>query len=340
MHSDINHIYPFMNSFGKAFQIKISGTSHAKKIEIEINGCPSNISVDQNLFLSDLQRRKPTQAGSTKRLEEDIPEILSGIEAGKTTGEKITIQFQNKNIDASVYEQFYNIPRPSHADFTAMKKYGETVDLYGGGIFSGRMTVALVAAGVIAKQILKPAIIAAELTEVGGRKNIQQAVLEAIEKKDSLGGRIHCSVKNLPVGLGEPFFDGLESTISHIVFSVPGVKGIEFGSGFEASKMFGSGHNDCFINEKGTTKTNFSGGINGGISNGNELYFDVAVKPTPSIELPQQTFNFSTKEMDILEIKGRHDVCFALRVPVVIEAVTAISLADAFLCNSIHQKTI
>lgn len=320
-----------MNIFGNFFRIKISGSSHAENVSIEIEGCPSGIKLLSEMLQTDLQRRKPEHLGTTKRTESDIPEIVCGIKNNCTTGENIIIQFKNQNINASDYEKFQNIPRPSHADFVAMKKYGNDVDLRGGGQFSGRMTVCLVAAGVLAKQILKPAVIVADLLEVGGRKDIEQAVLEAVEKKDSLGGIIRCSVKNLPVGLGEPFFDGLESTISHIVFAVPGIKGIEFGSGFSAAKMFGSHHNDCIIDEQGTTKTNFSGGINGGISNGNELYFNVSVKPTPSIGAIQETYNFVKKKMDKIEIAGRHDVCFALRLPVVIEAVTAIALADAFL---------
>lgn len=321
-----------MNSFGKIFNITVFGSSHADDVGVIIKGCPAGIQLFTDLLLPDLQRRKPTQTGTTARLETDVPEIVSGVTEGRTTGEPIKIQFKNQNFDSTAYQQFYDIPRPSHADFVAMRKYGNETDLRGGGQFSGRMTVALVAAGAIAKQILKPATVEAILTEVGGRTDIENVVQETIEKGDSLGGTIRCSVKNLPIGLGEPFFDGLESTISHIVFAVPGIKGIEFGSGFAAAKMLGSQHNDCFINEKGTTKTNFSGGINGGISNGNELYFNVSVKPTASIALPQETFNFATKNMDILQIHGRHDVCFALRLPVVIEAVTAIALADAFLC--------
>lgn len=320
-----------MNTFGNIFKIRIFGASHAAYVGVEIEGCPSGLLLSPEMLQADLQRRKPFQIGTTKRSEEDVPEILSGVNNGMTTGSPIKIQFKNSNTNSSSYDIFKTIPRPSHADFVAMKKYGKEVDVRGGGQFSGRMTVGLVAAGAIAKQLLHPTTFVTELLEVGGRKDIEQAVLQAYKENDSLGGIVGCRVRNLPIGLGEPFFDGLESTISHIVFSIPGIKGIEFGSGFAASKMLGSEHNDCFIDENGTTKTNFSGGINGGISNGNELFFKVSVKPTASIGKPQQTFNFETKKMDTLIINGRHDSCFALRIPVVVEAVTAIALADSFL---------
>ncbi|MDD4847443.1 MAG: chorismate synthase [Bacteroidales bacterium] len=324
-----------MNAFGNIFQIHLSGTSHSKYIEIEITGCPSGIFIDPEQWETDLNRRKPLALGTTTRHESDIPEILQGINHNITNGDSIKIRFKNEDCDSNAYSIFQDIPRPSHADFVAQKKYGTTMNLSGGGFFSGRMTVALVAAGVIARQIIQPTTISAVLTEAGGSADILSNVAQAVSKHDSIGGIIRCSVQHLPIGWGEPFFDGLESTISHIVFSIPGIKAIEFGSGFESAQMFGSNHNDCFIDENGTTKTNHAGGINGGISNGNELYFKVAVKPTASIELPQQTFNFKTKKMDILSVKGRHDACFALRVPVVIESVTAIALADAYLC---HQK--
>jgi chorismate synthase len=191
--------------------------------------------------------------------------------------------------------------------------------------------LALVAAGVVAKKILPHITFNAELIEAGGHSNIEEAIANAVLAQDSIGGIVRCSVSALPIGLGEPFFDSLESTISHLVFSIPAVKGISFGAGFAATKMTGSQHNDALIDEKGATKTNHAGGINGGISNGNELYFDVAVKPTSSTPKEQNTWNNQTQSVEPFRIKGRHDLCVALRVPVVVEAAAAIALADMHL---------
>ena len=279
---------------------------------------------------------KQNLTGMTARKEADVPEIVSGVYNGFTTGAPITLLFHNQDVNSSDYAQVRHLPRPGHADFVALKKYRGFADLRGGGHFSGRMTVALTAAGVIAKKIIKPAQIAASLVEAGGNADIEKNVREAAQQQNSIGGLIDCYIKGLPVGVGEPFFDGLESVISHAVFAIPGIKAIAFGSGFEAASMRGSEHNDVIINETGATKTNHAGGINGGISNGNEIYFRVAVKPTPSIGMPQDTFNFETKAMDTLSIGGRHDVCFALRLPPVVEAAAAIALVDlweAFCAN-------
>jgi len=271
---------------------------------------------------------KQNLTGMTARRESDVPEIVSGVYNGFTTGAPITLLFRNQDIKPSDYTQFSHLPRPGHADFVAMKKYHGFADLRGGGHFSGRLTVALTAAGVIAKEIIKPVRIVATLAEAGGNADIEKNVQEAVQQRDSIGGMIECRITGLQGGVGEPFFDGLESVVSHAVFAIPGVKAIAFGSGFEAASMKGSEHNDAIIAETGATKSNHAGGINGGISNGNDLYFRVAVKPTPSIGLPQQTFNFATDTMDTLTIEGRHDVCFALRLPPVVEAAAAIALAD------------
>ena len=320
-----------MNSFGKIFKITLFGESHGVCVGVVIDGCPEGIRLDEQTFTHDLSRRKSGVSGTTTRNETDTPEIISGIYNGFTTGAPITLLFHNQDINPTDYTPFNHFPRPGHADFVTLKKYRGFADMRGGGHFSGRLTVALTAAGVIAKEIIKPAQITAELVEVGGSANIEQKVKEATQRKDSLGGLIACRVKELPVGVGAPFFDGLESVISHAVFAIPGIKGIAFGAGFEAASMKGSEHNDMIIDETGTTKTNHAGGINGGISNGNEIYFRVAVKPTPSIALPQRTFNFQSKIIDTLTIEGRHDVCFALRLPPVVEAATAIALADLWL---------
>jgi chorismate synthase len=322
-----------MNSFGRLFSIEIFGESHAESVGITIKGCPSGIKVTPEDFRKDLIRRKSGAKGTTNRKETDEPYILSGISNDYTTGEHITIVFKNEHTQSSDYK-FRQHPRPGHADFTADRKYKSLNDDRGGGMFSGRMTVGLVAAGVIAKKICSPIELKAKLLEVGGSKEISKKVDEALESGDSIGALIECTAGNMPVGLGEPFFDSVESLISHIVFSIPGIKGIEFGSGFRSVNMKGSENNDLFINGQGKTLTNHAGGINGGITNGNDLVFRVAVKPTSSISIPQETYNFQTGKIETLIVSGRHDACFALRVPVIIEAVTACVLADLLLITN------
>jgi len=335
-----------MNAFGNVFRVSLFGESHGICVGVVIDGCPEGIKIDEYFFFHDLSRRKfgtigtskksdvsnlKSLTGTTTRNETDIPEIVSGIYNGFTTGAPITLLFRNQDINPSDYSKINTHPRPGHSDFVALKKYRGFADLRGGGHFSGRLTVALTAAGIIAKEIIKPIQISATLIEAGGSADIETKINETILQKDSIGGLITCHIKGLSIGIGAPFFDGLESLISHAVFAIPGIKAIAFGSGFEAATMQGSEHNDMIMNETGATKTNYSGGINGGISNGNEVYFRVAVKPTPSIGLQQQTFNFDSMTMDALSITGRHDVCFALRLPPVIEAATAIVLADLWL---------
>ncbi len=322
-----------MNTFGHIFRIHIFGESHGDNIGVTIDGCPAGISINPEDFKIDLARRKSGAKGTTARKEDDIPLIISGTHNNFTTGSPITILFKNKNTRSSDYN-FKMHPRPGHADFTSNKKFNSYNDDRGGGHFSGRITAGLVAAGVIAKKIIPDIKIKAKLTEAGGQKDIAKAVDKAIKAGDSIGGIIECKISNVPVGLGEPFFNSTESLISHAVFSIPGIKGIEFGSGFDAAKMKGSEHNDLIINKFGKTTTNNAGGINGGITNGNDLFFRVAVKPTSSISLPQETFNFKKNTIDTLIIGGRHDACFALRVPVIIEAVTACVLADLYLIHN------
>ncbi|MFA6351685.1 MAG: chorismate synthase, partial [Bacteroidales bacterium] len=219
-------------------------------------------------------------------------------------------------------------PRPGHADWVAMMRYGGFHDPRGGGHFSGRLTLALVAAGVIAKKVVPTLRIEAILTEAGGMTDIDQALKLAEDENDSIGGIVECRVNGLPVGLGEPFFNSVESMLAHAVFSIPAIKGIEFGSGFGAARMRGSEHNDRILSADGHTATNHAGGINGGLTNGNELIFRIAVKPTSSIQRPQQTLNMESGQVSELIIGGRHDRCIALRVPVVLESVTAMVLAD------------
>lgn len=320
-----------MNSFGRIFRISIFGESHGPLVGAVIDGCPAGIELNENDFVADLERRKAGAAGTTPRKEEDVPKISSGVFNGKTTGAPIAILFDNNNTRSADYDTIKNTPRPGHADFVLNKKFNGFNDHRGGGHSSGRLTVALVAAGVVAKKILQGISIHAELTEAGGDTNIEAAIQKAVEQQDSIGGIVTCSVNGLPVGLGEPFFDSVESVISHMVFAIPAIKGIEFGSGFAAAKMTGSIHNDAIINAQGSTQTNNAGGINGGITNGNELYFRLAVKPTSSTPKEQQTWNEQSQKVESFTVKGRHDLCIALRVPVVAEAAAAIALADLML---------
>ena len=322
-----------MNSYGTLFRIQIFGESHGPAIGVVIDGCPAGIPLAVDDFTNDILRRKAGGSATTTRIEEDIPVIQSGIYNDHTTGSPVCILFENKNIRSQDYEQLKIQPRPGHADFVAQKKFKGFNDHRGGGHFSGRLTLCLVAAGVIAKKMLTGISIQSSLIEAGGNKNIEEAVALAIQNQDSIGGIVECKVSGLPVGLGEPFFNSVESLISHAVFSIPAIKGIEFGSGFSSTKMKGSEHNDAIIDSTGNTKTNHSGGINGGISNGNELIFRIAVKPPSSTPQAQQTMNMKSGKVEELKVVGRHDLCIALRVPVVLEAVTAIVLADLLITN-------
>ena len=317
-----------MNSFGRIFRISVFGESHGPAIGVSIDGVPAGIPLSIEDFKTDINRRKAGKKGTTHRIEADIPEIVSGWFNGFTTGAPLTIIFRNENIQPSDYENIAKTPRPGHADFVAHKRFSGFNDYRGGGHFSGRLTLALVAAGVVAKKIVDPIKISATLTAAGGSKNIDASVERAVEKNDSIGGIVECKAAGIPVGWGEPFFDSVESVISHLAFAVPAIKGIEFGSGFRSAEMFGSQHNDSILDATGKTSTNNSGGISGGMTNGNELVFRVAVKPTSSIGQKQKTFSFASEKVEELEVKGRHDACIALRVPVVIEAITAIALAD------------
>ncbi|MFH1049910.1 MAG: chorismate synthase [bacterium] len=329
-----------MNSFGRIFRVSIFGESHGLSVGVLIDGCPAGIKVNDSDFIKEIDRRRPGSVGTTKRIEHDIPIIESGIFRNKTTGTPILIRFENKDIQSKDYEKYLEIPRPGHADFTSRIKYKGFNDYRGGGHNSGRLTIGLVATGALAKKIISPIKINARLVEVGCSKNIKEKVEEIANTGDSIGGLIECKVTNIQAGLGEPFFDSIESMISHVIFSIPAVKGIEFGAGFKSAKMKGSEFNDMFINENGQTATNNAGGINGGISNGNQIIFRVAVKPPSSISLSQKTFNFKKEKMNELVIKGRHDACIALRMPVIVEAAAAIALADLKLINDAMKSNV
>jgi chorismate synthase len=322
-----------MNTFGRTFRISIYGESHGATVGIVIDGCPPGIPLTRDDFDADLQRRKSGAKGTTPRIEGDHPMIMSGVFNNFTTGAPIHIMFENTNTRSGDYSEFKDVPRPGHADFVAGKKYKGFEDYRGGGHFSARLTLGLVAAGVVAKKIVQPVLINATLVEAGGNLDIEKAIDQAIVDNDSIGGIIECRATNLPIGLGEPYFDSAEALLSHIIFSIPATRGIEFGTGFEAARMKGSEHNDWFTDTSGKTRTNHAGGINGGITNGNDIVFRVAIKPTSSTAKTQQTMNFKTGELTDFVVKGRHDVCVALRAPVIMEAATAIVLADLQLTN-------
>lgn len=321
-----------LNSFGRIFRIQIFGESHGDFVGILIDGCPAGVPLSPEIFQEDLMRRRGgLQKGTTPRAEDDIPLLKTGVFAGKTTGAPITILFENKNTRSADYEKSREIPRPGHADFVAQQKFGGYEDYRGGGHFSGRLTACLVAAGVVAKQLVGSVAITATLQEVGGEASIEKGIEKAMARQDSVGGIIECVVRGLPIGLGEPFFDSVESLLSHAIFSIPAVRGIEFGTGFAAARMFGSEHNDSLVAADGTTATNHAGGVVGGLTNGNALTFRVAIKPTSSTPQQQKSLNTTTGEQTIFAVKGRHDLCIALRVPVVVEAVTAIVLTDLLM---------
>lgn len=337
-----------MNTFGRKFRVSIFGESHGELIGVVLDGVPAGLELSEQDFEQDILRRKSGAKGTTPRIEDDKPRIVSGLYEGHTTGAPLAIVFENKNTRSTDYSLFEVMPRPGHADLTAALKWDDCQDPRGGGHFSGRLTLPVVAAGVVAKKILTDATILdetpfrtvdARIVELAGLPGSsesdfpsawQDAIDNAIKEGDSLGAVVECTVPDIDPGYGEPFWDSVESQIAHAVFAIPGVRGIEFGDGFEAARMKGSEHNDP-IGPDGRPTKNGAGGANGGITNGAPISFRVAFKPTSSIRKAQQTFNFEKGEMDSLEVPGRHDVCFALRAPVVVEAMTAIVLADLAL---------
>ena len=321
-----------MNSFGTLFKVQIFGESHGACVGIVVDGCPAGLPLVDADFVTDMERRKGgKQKGTTPRQEDDMPIFKSGLFNDTTTGAPITMLFENNNTRSGDYEKQRAVPRPGHSDFTAHHKFGGFEDYRGGGHFSGRLTAALVGAGVIAKKLLKEIQVEAHIVSIGGETDLEKGLQKAIDQKDSVGGIVECVVKGLPIGLGEHFFDSVESLIGHAVFAIPAIRGIEFGTGFAAASMFGADHNDPILDASGKTKTNHAGGVVGGYTNGNDLIFRVAVKPTSSTPKDQTTWNWETNEQEVFSVKGRHDLCIALRVPVVLEAVTAIVLADLML---------
>ncbi len=336
-----------MNTFGTVFRAGIFGESHGEEIGVVIDGVEPGIALSEKDFEADIARRRSGAKGTTPRVEADEPHILSGVYEGHTTGAPLAIVFRNTDTRSGDYAKFKDVPRPGHADFTAHVKYGGFQDPRGGGHFSGRLTLPVVAAGVVAKKVLAETVseetegrvqfrCEARLAEVGGigdETRWEKALDAARQEGDSLGGIVECVVEGLPAGLGEPFWDSVESRLAHALFAIPGVRGVEFGDGFAAARMKGSEHNDRFAPDPEhegfvIPATNHAGGVNGGITNGNPIVFRVAFKPTSSIRKAQRTFDFEAGEMTDLEVPGRHDTCFALRTPVVVEAMAAIVLAD------------
>lgn len=322
-----------MNSFGRLFRLHIFGESHGECVGVTIDGCPAGLPLCVADFEDDLSRRRSGAFATTARREADVPRIISGCYEGYTTGAPLTILFDNKDQHSVDYERYREQPRPGHADFAASAKWHNFNDLRGGGQLSGRMTVALVAAGVVAKKLIDPVHVYALLEEVGGRflYDMEEAVAAAVAEGDSVGGIVSCTATGVPAGWGEPFFDSVEGVMSHLLFSIPGVKGVEFGAGFDAAAMKGSEYNDVVISPDGRTNQNNSGGISGGITNGNELCLSVAVRPPASIAKMQQVVDLKTNELIDFQVGGRHDACFALRMPVIVEAAVAVVLADLML---------
>ncbi len=321
-----------MNQFGKLFQVTIFGESHGESVGVVIDGVTAGIPLTVEDFVKDTERRKGgMQKGTTPRQEEDLPLFKSGVFNGMTTGAPLTLLFENKNTRSGDYEKQRAVPRPGHADFVASKKFGGFEDYRGSGHFSGRLTLCLVAAGVVAKKMIAPLSISAHLLTIAGETDTEKGLQKGIDAKDSVGGIVECRVSGLPIGLGEPFFDSVESLLAHAAFSIPAVRGIEFGTGFKSTELFGSQHNDAIENATGKTVSNHAGGIVGGLTNGNELVFRIAIKPTSSTPQDQFTYNWETDQMESFAVRGRHDLCIALRVPPVLEGVTAMVLTDLLL---------
>jgi chorismate synthase len=355
------------NSFGRIFRISTFGESHGKAIGVIVDGCPAGLSIDEGFIQAELQRRKPGQSKiTTQRKEEDQVEILSGVFEGKSTGTPISMLIRNQDQKSKDYSHIAESFRPSHADYTYQAKYGLR-DYRGGGRSSARETAARVAAGAIAKLLLlhynvKVTAYVSQAGEVSLDKPYQELDLEAVDSnivrcpdaevaekmishideirkdRDTVGGIVTCVVKNTPVGLGEPVFDRLHANLGKAMLSINAVKGFEYGSGFEGIKMRGSQHNDPFYQEgeKVKTKTNHSGGIQGGISNGEDIYFRVAFKPVATIMQDQDSVNQAGESVTVSG-KGRHDPCVVPRAVPIVEAMTALVLADHLLLNKLSK---
>ena len=356
------------SDFGKKVKIQIFGQSHSEAIGVVMDGLPAGEEIDLDEVQKFMERRAPGRnAYSTPRKEADLPRVVSGLFEGKTCGAPVCAIIENTNTRSKDYDKLKDLPRPGHADYTAWVKYDGYNDHRGGGHFSGRLTAPLCFAGTVCKQILerKGIHVGAHILSIKGVKDVpfdaveidaetlkavagkafpvqndaageeMQAVIAAAkEKGDSVGGIVECAITGLPVGVGEPMFDGLESVLAQAIFAIPAVKGVEFGAGFGVAELFGSENNDDFIYEDGMVKTkaNNHGGSLGGISSGMPLVFRAAFKPTPSISMEQDTISISKRENDRLAVQGRHDPCIVPRAVPVVEAVAAVAILD-LLCR-------
>ncbi len=352
------------STYGENLKLSIFGQSHGAGIGMTLDGIPAGLPVNLEALQAFLNRRAPGQGDwTTPRKEADRPEFLAGILDGYTCGAPIAALIRNTNTRSGDYDNLKNCPRPGHADFTAQLKYGGFQDAAGGGHFSGRLTAPLCIAGGLCKQWLEQmgVRIFAHIQSIGSVEDfwsddilatmsepaptdfpvidpargeeMKALIAEYRQKGDSIGGIIHCVAVGLPAGLGEPMFGGIESRIAQIVYGIPAVKGLEFGLGFRAADWPGSANNDPFTVNDGriVTTSNYCGGILGGITNGMPVSFRVAIKPTPSIAIPQKTVNLETMEETTLVVKGRHDPCIVPRAVPVVEAAAAIALFDAYL---------
>jgi chorismate synthase len=352
-----------MMTVGRRYRITLFGSSHGAEVGVSIEGVPAGTAIAVDRIQADLDRRRPVgRRLATKRQEEDRLIVDTGVAVGRTDGQAIRMHVANEDVQRGPYDKLRDTPRPGHADYPARIRYGSEADLSGGGIFSGRMTVGLVIAGAIANQLLArrgiqvasfttaigsvSATIADDLpieeirkrrdaNEVGcpdlrAAEEMERLIGRVRKEGDSVGGIIETRIFGCPVGLGEPFFDSIESSIAHLAFSVPAVKGIDFGAGFRAAQMRGSEHNDAFAWKDGrvVTLTNHSGGILGGLATGMPVVFRAVVKPTSSISRRQQTVNLATHQVEELVVTGRHDPCIVPRAVVVLESVAAAAIAD------------
>jgi chorismate synthase len=355
-----------MMRFGEAFRVTVSGSSHGPEVGVRVVGLPAGTPIDANAIQRELDRRRPVgRRLATKRQEEDRMIVDGGVVEGRSDGSPFRAHVANEDVRREPYDRMRDTPRPGHADYPARVRYGESADLSGGGIFSGRMTVPLVIAGALGRQILAPlgvdllaytlaigpvdatipeGVDLATLRQLSGQNEVgtpdpvaarrmEEEIARARRDGDSVGGIVEGRIDGLPVGLGEPFFDSIESAIAHIAFAVPAVKGIEFGAGFRAARMRGSEHNDPFVYREGrvVTTTNHAGGILGGLATGMPVVFRAVVKPTSSIARPQPTIDLATHESVSLGVTGRHDPCIVPRAVVVLESVAAIALTDLAL---------
>ena len=355
------------STYGEKLKLSIFGQSHGTAIGMTLDGVPAGLPIDMDYLQQFLNRRAPGQNDySSPRKEEDSPEFLSGIVNGYTCGAPLAAIIRNTNTRSGDYENLKDCPRPGHADYTAQAKYNGFQDVAGGGHFSGRLTAALCIAGALCKQWLemKGIYISAHINVIAGiadepvsldwiqpdlnligkdfpvinpaaGEKMQAAIAKAKADGDSVGGIIECFVTGLPAGIGEPMFGGMESKLAQIIYGIPAAKGLDFGSGFTGSYLRGSQNNDAFTINNGVvrTKTNNAGGILGGITTGMPLVFSVAIKPTPSIALPQKSISLSKGQTQELQVTGRHDPCIVPRAVPVIEAAAAIAIYDTYLCN-------